>query len=133
MKIGIVGGTGNISQPIVRLLLEKGHEVVLFNRGKGTKSPDGVRVIQGDRNNHVDFEQKMQAEKFDAAIDMICFTAEDASSSVRAFRGVGWFVQTTTSPLKRHTHYAPTPNMDSTRSRQIMFISKRIIAKNFRW
>ncbi|HZM21462.1 MAG TPA: NAD-dependent epimerase/dehydratase family protein, partial [Anaerolineales bacterium] len=40
---------------------------------------------------------KMQAEKFDAAIDMICFNAEDAESSVRAFRGVGWFVQTSTT------------------------------------
>ena len=80
MKIGIVGGTGNISQPIVKLLLEKGHEVVVFNRGQTTKAPNGVRVIQGDRWNREDFEQKMQAEKFDAAIDMICFTAEDASA-----------------------------------------------------
>ena len=96
MKIGIVGGTGNISQSIVRLLLEQGHEVVCFNRGQTIQSPGGVRVIQGDRNNREDFEHKMQAEKFDAAIDMICFNAEDAASSVRAFRGVGWFVQTST-------------------------------------
>ena len=45
MKIGIVGGTGNISQPIVRLLLEQGHEVVVFNRGQTAEVPDGVRVI----------------------------------------------------------------------------------------
>lgn len=96
MKIGIVGGTGNISQAIVRLLLEQGHEVVCFNRGQTTKTPDGVRLIQGDRNNREDFEHRMQAEKFDAAIDMICFNAEEAASSVRAFRGVGWFVQTST-------------------------------------
>jgi nucleoside-diphosphate-sugar epimerase len=97
MKIGIVGGTGNISQSIVRLLLEKGHEVVCFNRGQAMKAPEGVRVIQGDRSSREDFEHKMQAEKFEAAIDMICFNAEDAASSVRAFRGVGWFVQTSTT------------------------------------
>jgi nucleoside-diphosphate-sugar epimerase len=97
MKIGIVGGTGNISQSIVRLLLKQGHEVVAFNRGQTSKMPDDVRVIQGDRNNREDFERKMQAEKFDAAIDMICFNAEEAASSVRAFRGVGWFVQTSTT------------------------------------
>ena len=96
MKICIVGGTGNISQPIVRLLLEQGHDVVCFNRGLTAKVADGVRLIQGDRNSREDFEQKMQAEKFDAAIDMICFNAEDAASSVRAFRGVGWFIQTST-------------------------------------
>jgi len=97
MKICIVGGTGNISQSIVKLLLEKGHEVVLFNRGQNRKAPAGVRVIVGDRHNREDFEHKMQAEKFDAAIDMICFNAEEAASSVRAFRGVGWFVQTSTT------------------------------------
>ena len=96
MKIGIVGGTGNISQAIVRRLLENGHEVVLFNRGQTAKAPEGVRGILGDRQDREDFERRMQAEKFDAAIDMICFTAEDAASSVRAFRGVGWFVQTST-------------------------------------
>ena len=97
MKIGIVGGTGNISQSIVRLLLEQGHEVVCFNRGQTTRSPEGARVIQGDRSDREDFERKMQSEKFDAAIDMICFNAEDAASSIKAFRGVGWFVQTSTT------------------------------------
>lgn len=96
MKIGIVGGTGNISQPIVKLLLEQGHEVVCFNRRQTSQVPEGVKLIQGDRNDRETFERKMQAEKFDAAIDMICFNAEDAASSVRAFRGVGWFVQTST-------------------------------------
>lgn len=46
MKSGIVGRTGHISQPIVRLLLAKEHEVVLFNRGQNTKAPEGVRVIK---------------------------------------------------------------------------------------
>ncbi len=38
----------------------------------------------------------MQAEHFDAAIDMICFTREDAESSIRAFRGVSHFVHCST-------------------------------------
>lgn len=97
MKICIVGGTGNISQAIVRRLLEQGHEVTCFNRGQKAKATEDVRLITGDRWNREDFEQKMQAEKFDAAIDMICFSAEDAASSVRAFRGVGWFVETSTA------------------------------------
>jgi uncharacterized protein YbjT (DUF2867 family) len=33
MKIVIIGGTGNISTPIVKLLLEQGHEVTAYNRG----------------------------------------------------------------------------------------------------
>lgn len=97
MKICIVGGTGNISQAIVRRLRKQGHEVTCFNRGQKGKVLEDVRLITGDRWNREDFEQKMQAEKFDAAIDMICFSAEDAASSVRAFRGVGWFVETSTA------------------------------------
>jgi nucleoside-diphosphate-sugar epimerase len=96
MKIGIVGGSGNISQPIVRLLLEQGHEVVCANRGEARAIHPDARLVRIDRNDRARFEALMQAEKFDAAIDMIGFTAEDAASSVRAFRGVGWFVQTST-------------------------------------
>ena len=96
MKIGIVGGSGNISQPIVKLLLEQGHEVVCVNRGERRAIHPDARLIKIDRHDRAAFEGLMQAEKFDAAIDMICFNAEDAASSVRAFRGVGWFVQTST-------------------------------------
>jgi len=38
----------------------------------------------------------MQQEKFDAAIDMICYNAEQAQSSLRAFRGVRQFVHCST-------------------------------------
>lgn len=96
MKIGVVGGTGNISQAIVRRLLHLGHEVVCVNRGASRPQAEGVRLIQVNRHDRERFEKLMQAEKFDAAIDMIGFNAEDAASSIRAFRGVGWFVQTST-------------------------------------
>lgn len=96
MKIGIVGGTGNISSSIVKLALSQGHDVVCVNRGQHKPVPDGARLIQVDRQDRAQFEQLMQAEKFDAVIDMICFNAADAVSSIRAFRNVGVFVQTST-------------------------------------
>lgn len=96
MRVCILGGTGNISTSIVRLLLEKGHEVTIFNRGQHRPTPAGVRLIQGDRHDQAEFEHLMQAEKFDAAIDMICFTPEEAQSSLRAFRDVGHFVMCST-------------------------------------
>ncbi len=96
MKVGIVGGSGNISQAIVSLLLEQGHSVVCANRGLSQGLHPGARLVQVDRRDRARFEALMQAEKFDAAIDMICFSPEDAASSVRAFRGVGWFVETST-------------------------------------
>lgn len=96
MKIGIVGGTGNISSSIVKLALEQGHEVVCINRGQHQPPHVDTRLIQVDRHNTERFEQLMQAEKFDAAIDMIGFNAADAAASIRAFRDVGVFVQTST-------------------------------------
>lgn len=97
MKVCIIGGTGNISTSIVRLLLEQGHEVTIFNRGQRHPVPEGVRLITGDRHDRAGFEAQMQKESFDAAIDMICFTPEDAQSDVRAFRGVGQFVMVSTA------------------------------------
>ena len=96
MRVLIVGGTGNISTSIVQLLLDREHDVTCFNRGERGTLPERVRHIQGDRNDREAFEQAMRKERFDAAIDMICFNAEDAASSVRAFRGVKHFLQCST-------------------------------------
>jgi nucleoside-diphosphate-sugar epimerase len=96
MKVCVVGGTGNISTSIVRLLVEVGHEVTLFNRGKTRSAPAGVRVMQGDRKERDAFEAAMQAGQFDAAIDMICYNADDARSTLRAFRGVKHLVYCST-------------------------------------
>jgi nucleoside-diphosphate-sugar epimerase len=96
MKVCVVGGTGNISTSIVRLLLEVGHEVTVFNRGRSAGLPAGVRVIQGDRKERAAFEAAMQGERFGAAIDMICFDAEDARSTIRAFHGVQHLIHCST-------------------------------------
>jgi len=96
VRVCVVGGTGNISVSIVRLLLELGHEVTVFNRGQRGQPPPEVRLICGDRRDREEFERKMQAERFDAAIDMICFTREDAESTLRAFRDVGHLVHCST-------------------------------------
>ncbi|MGC3964202.1 MAG: NAD-dependent epimerase/dehydratase family protein [Rhodocyclaceae bacterium] len=87
MKVLILGGTGVISRAIVPLLLERGHDVTLFNRGQRAPAPHGVRVMHGDRADRDGFRAAMQAEKFDVVIDMIAFTEDDARSTVETFRG----------------------------------------------
>jgi nucleoside-diphosphate-sugar epimerase len=96
MKICVIGGTGNISTSLVRLLLEQGHEVTCFNRGQSGEVPQGAGLIRGDRRDHAAFERTMQGQPFDAAIDMLCFNREDAASSVRAFAHVQHFIQCST-------------------------------------
>lgn len=96
MKIVVLGGTGNISTSIVKLLIKKGHDVTCYNRGNRDSVPKEVHCIQGDRNEQEAFEKAMQRENFDIAIDMISFTAKDALSSIRAFRGVSQFIHCST-------------------------------------
>lgn len=101
MRVVVVGGTGNISLGVVRALREFGHEVTVYNRGEtdlqgsglaAEPLPAGVRMLRGDRKDRDAFEATMREERFDAAIDMICFDAADAESDVRAFAGIRHFV-----------------------------------------
>lgn len=96
MKILILGGTGLISTAITRELLARGQdEVTLYNRGRTPVRFEGdVQVIHGDRSDFAAFEQQMaDAGEFDCVIDMICFTADQAESAIRAFKGrVGHFI-----------------------------------------
>lgn len=88
MKVLQIGGTGVISRAITQQLLADGHEVVLFNRGSRALPFGGdVRQIVGDRTDREDFRRKLQAESFDVVIDMICFTPEDAQSTLDTFAG----------------------------------------------
>ena len=49
MNALLIGGTGTISMAITRLLVEKGWEVHLLNRGtRKAEAPQGVHWIQAD-------------------------------------------------------------------------------------
>jgi NAD(P)-dependent dehydrogenase (short-subunit alcohol dehydrogenase family) len=39
MHVLIIGGTGNISRAIVRVLLRQGHNVTIYNRGQRIDGP----------------------------------------------------------------------------------------------
>ena len=52
MRLLIIGGTGLISTGITRLLVERGDEVVLYNRGRRTSQIEGAyETIIGDRKD----------------------------------------------------------------------------------
>ena len=97
MRVCVVGGTGNISTSIVKLLVKLGHDITCFNRGQRGEVPEGAKVILGNRLDRERFEKTMRQEAFDAAIDMICFNQEDALSDIRAFRSVSHFIQVSTT------------------------------------
>lgn len=96
MKVAVIGGTGHISGSLVARLLQLGYEVTCCNRGKSGPAPDDARQLSIDRQDREAFETAMRREKFDAVIDMICFTREDAESAMRACPEVGQYVQIST-------------------------------------
>lgn len=89
MRILIIGGTGIISTGITRLLLERGDDVVLYNRGLRPSQVEGdYTTIMGDRKDFTTFEKQMEeAGIFDCVIDMVCYLPEEAESALRAFAG----------------------------------------------
>lgn len=96
MRVVVIGGTGNISSSIVPLLQAVGHEVTVYNRGTKGAVPAGVATLQGDLKDRPAFEAAMQAAKFDAAIHMVCFDADDARSALCAFRDVKHLIHCST-------------------------------------
>jgi len=87
MNVLIVGGTGLISTGIVEELRARGAKLTLFNRAQRESPPGDLPVIVGDRNTPAQFEERLARERFDAVIDMICFSPAQAEASVRAFAG----------------------------------------------
>jgi len=90
MKILIIGGTGNISTPITRMLQGKGHDITLFNHDEIRPEwllPE-VRVISGNRRDlHLFKSQIFIDVNYDCVIDMICFEPEDAVIDAVLFKG----------------------------------------------
>jgi nucleoside-diphosphate-sugar epimerase len=86
MRIGITGGTGNISLYITRRLVAKGHEVVIFNRSGGTVA--GAKTAVVDRKDEERFVAKVRSERLDVGIEMLVYTEADAELTMRAFAGV---------------------------------------------
>lgn len=88
MHVLFIGGTGLISTAIARQLLETGHQVTLFNRGKTeSRLPPGAQTITGDRKDYAAFERTFADKTYDVVADMVAFHPDDAASVVRAFQG----------------------------------------------
>jgi UDP-glucose 4-epimerase len=69
MRILIIGGTRFIGVYLTQLLVEQGHEVVLFNRGNRPAPVEGVLQIKGDRTDVAGMKEKLSQAHFDAIFD----------------------------------------------------------------
>ncbi len=96
MKTLIIGGSGLISTAITRQVIDRGDDLILYNRGRTPLRVDGdtITVIRGDRTDYARFEDQLATlGPLDSVIDMVCFDPTEAESAIRACRGrVGQYI-----------------------------------------
>lgn len=89
MNVLVLGGTGFIGPPLVRRLLDRGHEVAVFHRGRTQADlPPGVEHLVGDRHNIGAHAGEFRRLSPEVVVDMIAFTEADALGLVATFRGL---------------------------------------------
>lgn len=82
MKILILGGTWFIGRYITNELLKNKHEVWHFNRGSHPMK--NVILLKGNR--FADETDALATHKFDAVVDLSCFSAEHFSNTYKHLR-----------------------------------------------
>ena len=89
MKALFIGGTGTISMAISKLLLEKGWELYLINRGNRNADPrlKGAHFITVDINDEAAAAEKLAGMKFDVACDFIGFVPSQLERDYRLLKG----------------------------------------------
>jgi 2'-hydroxyisoflavone reductase len=88
MRVLILGGTLFLGRHIADALLNRGHQLVLFNRGLTAPElfPDVERVT-GDRTRDLD---KLAGMRFDAVIDTCGYLPSAVRAAVAALREAAW-------------------------------------------
>ncbi len=89
MKILAFGATGFIGPHIVRQLVDRGCEVVVFHRGEThAELPSSTRYIVGNRNRLSEFKTSFERLAPDVVLDVISYTEKHAADIVAAFTGI---------------------------------------------
>jgi len=86
MRILIMGGTRFIGVYLTKALVEQGHEVVLFNRGKKPAPIEGIQQIHGDRQDIEQLTEKLKEEQFDVIYDNNGRELSDTKPLVELFK-----------------------------------------------
>jgi nucleoside-diphosphate-sugar epimerase len=111
MRVLIMGGTRFIGVYLTRLLVEQGHEVVLFNRGN---KPSSVAQIQGDRTDPAQLA-KLAGEEFDAVFDNNGRELSDTQPLAEIFKGrVKHFVYVSSAGVYLKSDQMPHREGDAT-------------------
>ena len=115
MRALIVGGTEFISLHLVSSLQRRGHEVIVFNRGRrADRLPSGVRSITGDRKDHAGLRERLRGLRVDGVFDVAYAPTlgEDVSALVDALEGRPHVIFVSTARV--YDHNLPIPYSEET-------------------
>lgn len=100
MRILILGGTSFFGKETAIRLHKAGNDVTVFSRKVPVDGlPLDIRQARGERTAEIDLS-RMSVEPWDAVIDNICYTAEDAQKAVKVFSGrTGLYVFTSSASV----------------------------------
>jgi nucleoside-diphosphate-sugar epimerase len=87
MRVLIMGGTRFIGVYLTKILVNQGHEVVLFNRGNKPAPVEGVTEIHGDRTDSEQIKSKLAGQEFDAIFDNNGRELSDTQPLADLFKG----------------------------------------------
>lgn len=87
MKVLLIGGSGFIGPHTAAALLQSGHQVTVFHRGR-TSAPKGAEEILGDRQFLQDHQPEFRRQKFDVVVDFVLSSARQAVQLMDTFRGI---------------------------------------------
>jgi nucleoside-diphosphate-sugar epimerase len=89
MRLLLIGGTGFIGLPLLRMLVAAGHDVSVFHRGSRAVSlPSGVRSISGDRRRLAHYRAELAAFAPEVVIDAVLSSGRQAEELMATFTGV---------------------------------------------
>ena len=86
MRVLLIGGTGTISGAVARLLLQRGDELILLNRGN-RDIPAGAQVIRCDVRDEDRTRAALEGLEFDAVCQFVGFQPEHVQQDFRLFAG----------------------------------------------
>ena len=88
MKVLIIGGTRNVGHLLAIALLEAGHRVTVFNRGRTRDElPVAVTRIHGDRCAPAGLAPALATVDYDAVVDMALYDGGQAQRSIAQLAG----------------------------------------------
>jgi len=112
MKILMIGGTGLISTATSRLVVEKGHDLFLLNRGNRSEfTPKGCTTITVDINDEEAVAKAIKGLEFDVVVNWIAFVPSEIERDIGLFSKITKqyiFISSASAYQKPVSHYLIT-------------------------